>query len=319
MATTIPAYQLYGEQSALSWENFFNVERLSFRSKALNWKVSPHVHETLLQLLYIQQGSVDLLLNYTHFSVQAPCLILVPAQTVHCLTYAPESEGLTVTVSQKPLESVIKLLAPSVMTLLATPSILSLVQTPDDSAQVQEAFQTLLREWRTPSATQTAMGISLLTSLLLHIARISGRVSEPQTYEVCSRKTAQVNKFLDLVDTRFRQRMTVNHYAQQMGMSPGHLSRLCRQALGMSSLDVINRRVIQEAQRELVYTSKTIKQLAAALGFNDEAYFTRFFHKHVGVSPTQFRELAVRQMAVVEPVAQPYAAQCAAPGKVLEN
>ncbi len=65
---------------------------------------------------------------------------------------------------------------------------------------------------------------------------------------------------------------------------------------------VINRRVIQEAQRELVYTAKTIKQLAAVLGFNDEAYFTRFFHKHVGVSPTQFRELAVKQMASAEAV-----------------
>ncbi|MCZ8623541.1 helix-turn-helix domain-containing protein [Escherichia albertii] len=86
----------------------------------------------------------------------------------------------------------------------------------------------------------------------------------------------------------------------EMGMSAGHLSRLCRLMLGMSSLDVINMRVIQEAQRELIYTSKTIKQLAAFLGFNDEAYFTRFFHKHTGVSPSQFRERAVRQISMVE-------------------
>lgn len=297
MATTIPAYTLYGEQTALSWENFFNVERISFRSRALNWKVSPHVHETLLQLLFIERGSVDLLLNYSHYTAQAPCLILVPAQTVHCLAYTPDSEGLTVTVSQKPLESVIKLLAPNVIKLLATPCMFSLAQMPEERSVVQDAFEVLLREWHTPSSTQTAMGMSLLTSLLLHIARISGRASEPQTYEVCSRKTAQVNKFLALVEARFRQRLAVNSYAQHMGMSPGHLSRLCRLTLGMSSLDVINRRVIQEAQRELVYTAKTIKQLAAALGFNDEAYFTRFFHKHVGVSPTQFRELAVKQMA----------------------
>lgn len=297
MATTIPTYQLYGEQSVLSWETFFNVERLSFRSRALNWKVSPHVHEALLQLLFIERGSVDLLLNYNHFSAQAPCLIVVPAQTVHCLAYAPDSEGLTVTVSQKPLESVIKLLAPKVIGLLATPGMFSLAQMPEECAVVQDAFAAMLSEWHTPSTTQTAMGMSLLTSLLLHIARISGRANDAQAYEVCSRKTTQVNKFLALVEARFRQRLAVNSYAQHMGMSPGHLSRLCRVTLGMSSLDVINRRVIQEAQRELVYTDKTIKQLAASLGFNDEAYFTRFFHKHVGVSPTQFRELTVRQMA----------------------
>ena len=92
----------------------------------------------------------------------------------------------------------------------------------------------------------------------------------------------------------------IDDYANKMGMTPGHLSRLCRLALGMSSLDVINMRVIQEAQRELVYTSKTIKQLAASLGFTDEAYFTRFFRKHVGVSPKKFRSLAIEQIFQAE-------------------
>ena len=44
----------------------------------------------------------------------------------------------------------------------------------------------------------------------------------------------------------------------------------------MSTLDVINARVVHEAQRELVYSSLSIKQVAAELGFDDEAYFGRF-------------------------------------------
>ncbi|WJV65464.1 helix-turn-helix domain-containing protein [Pectobacteriaceae bacterium CE70] len=302
MTTTIPAYALYGEQFELSWENFFNVERLSFRSRTLDWKVSPHVHESLLQLLLIQQGDVDVLLNYTRFNAHAPCLILVPAQTIHGLEYTPDSEGLTITASQKPLESVVSLLAPNVMKLIATPCIISLAQAQDNRDVVEDYYQAMLRELRIPNINQIAMGVSLLTSLFLHLARISGQVVEPQEYEICSRKTTQINKFLQLVDHQFRQRLSVNDYACKMSMSPGHLSRLCRVTLGMSSLDVINMRVIQEAQRELVYTAKTIKQLAAALGFNDEAYFTRFFHKHVGVSPTQFRELAVRQIVLSETI-----------------
>jgi AraC family transcriptional activator of pobA len=39
----------------------------------------------------------------------------------------------------------------------------------------------------------------------------------------------------------------------------------------------------------LVYTSISIKQLANELGFDDDAYFTRFFRKHTGVSPKVFR------------------------------
>ncbi|MCL2893999.1 helix-turn-helix domain-containing protein [Brenneria tiliae] len=300
MTTTIPTYALYGEKSELSWENFFNVEEISYRSKTYNWKVSPHLHESLIQVLFIQQGEVDVLLNYARLMAVAPCLILVPAQTVHSFHYTPDTEGLTITASQKPLESMAGLLAPSLITLIHKPCVIPLAHSTRDRREVRGFYQLMKRELRMPRMNQTAMCMSLFASLFVHIARISKFSQQQEELATCSRKAAQINKFLLSVDRQFRKRLSVNDYAGQMGISPGHLSRLCRATLGMSSLDVINMRVIQEAQRELVYTAQTIKQLAASLGFNDEAYFTRFFHKHTGVSPKQFRELAVRQIALSE-------------------
>jgi AraC-like DNA-binding protein len=52
-----------------------------------------------------------------------------------------------------------------------------------------------------------------------------------------------------------------------MGLTAGQLSRICREVLGMSALDVINARLVHEAQRELVYSVGSVKQLAAELGF----------------------------------------------------
>jgi len=62
----------------------------------------------------------------------------------------------------------------------------------------------------------------------------------------------------------------------------------------MSGLDLINARVLHEAQRDLIYTHLPIKQLAANLGFDDDAYFSRFFRKHTGITPTDFRHQAVQ-------------------------
>jgi len=300
MATTIPNFALYGEQSALSWENFFNVERISYRSKDLNWRASPHVHDSLIQVLFIQCGQVDVLMNYSRQKAKAPCLILVPAQTVHGFHYTPDTEGLTITASQRPLESVMTILAPEVLKLVHKPCIIPLEYFPEEKDIIWEFYYSMMNELRIPMINQTAMCVSLFISMFVHLSRISNLSLEHQQIDNSSRKASQINKFLALVDQKFRQRLTVNDYSCEMGMSPGHLSRLCRFTLGMSSLDVINMRVIQEAQRELVYTSKTIKQLAAFLGFNDEAYFTRFFHKHAGVSPSQFRERAVREISMGE-------------------
>jgi len=79
-------------------------------------------------------------------------------------------------------------------------------------------------------------------------------------------------------------------------VTAGQLSRRCREALGLSGLDVINARLLHEAQRDLVYTHLPIKQLAAELGFEDDAYFSRFFRKHMGISPTAFRSRALLSM-----------------------
>lgn len=300
MATTIPTYALYGEQSGLSWENFFNVEMISLRSKDLNWRASPHVHDSLIQVLFIQRGQVEALMNCSRQLAKAPCLILVPAQTVHGFHYTPDTEGLAITASQRPLESVMGVLAPDILKLVHKPCIISLEYFPEEKDVIWEFYYSMLNELRVPMINQTAMCASLFISMFVHLSRITEPGVSDQQMDNSSRKASQINKFLAIVDQKFRQRLTVNDYSCEMGMSPGHLSRLCRLTLGMSSLDVINMRVIQEAQRELVYTSKTIKQLAAFLGFNDEAYFTRFFHKHTGVSPSQFRERAVREIAMGE-------------------
>ena len=65
----------------------------------------------------------------------------------------------------------------------------------------------------------------------------------------------------------------------------------------MSTQDAVNARVVHEAQRELVYSSLSVKQVAAELGFEDEAYFGRFFKKQTGWRPTEFRQMARRQLA----------------------
>ena len=46
-----------------------------------------------------------------------------------------------------------------------------------------------------------------------------------------------------------------------------------------------------------MYSSLSVKQIAATLGFEDEAYFGRFFKKHTGQRPSDFRAQARRQLA----------------------
>ena len=135
-----------------------------------------------------------------------------------------------------------------------------------------------------------------LLALFVQIARI-GENREAGAGVERSRRAVRIERFRAMVDRHFSEHLPVEHYAAALGVSAGQLARLCRESLGMSPLDVINARLMHEAQRELVYSTLAVKQIAGFLGFEDEAYFGRFFKKHAGRTPTAFRELARRQLA----------------------
>jgi len=287
----IPNYDLYGDEATPGWSSSFNFEWIPQRSKIYNWFIQPHRHDSFFQILYLKNGHVDVQIEDIKTRVTAPCLLVIPAGHVHGFHFSKTTDGPVVTATQKSLESVATSVMPELLDTIRTPRILSLQSEMRYIAQLMPLFLALEQESHTHAVGQMAAGMSLLLALLVQVNRISklSGLAESQTHQTISRKARQIEKFRSLIDRDFRKQHSLQTYANEIGVTVGHLSRLCREVLGRSSLEVINARIIQEAERELVYTSISIKQLAHELGFDDDAYFTRFFRKHTGVSPKVFR------------------------------
>lgn len=88
----------------------------------------------------------------------------------------------------------------------------------------------------------------------------------------------------------FRRSRAVQEYAQLLHISPNHLNALCRRHLGKTASQLIQERVVLEAQRLLTHSTHTIAQIADALGFEDASYFGRYFRKHTGHTPEHYRK-----------------------------
>ncbi|MFO7288350.1 MAG: helix-turn-helix domain-containing protein, partial [Gammaproteobacteria bacterium] len=54
-------------------------------------------------------------------------------------------------------------------------------------------------------------------------------------------------------------------------------------------IKLVHHRVLLEAKRQLLYTTKPVSEIAYGLGFDDPAYFTRFFSRRTGMSPRAYR------------------------------
>jgi AraC family transcriptional activator of pobA len=294
--TSVPNYALYGTEAQPAWADLVHFEWIPERSALHDFDIAPHVHDALIQVLYVTHGGGEALMDGERWVLQPPCLVIVPARVVHGFHFARDIDGPVVTAAQRPLESLAALAAPDLLPLLRRPAVLHVADDNRHAGALMPLFEAIRRESRLHSSGQVAAGMALLLALLVQAARIDTAVA-PSGSAARSRKAAQVERLRAMIDAHFRERVPVEHYAQQLGLSVSQLGRLCRQVLGMSTLDVVNARVVHEAQRELVYSTLSVKQVAAVLGFDDEAYFGRFFRKQTGHRPTEFRDMARRRLA----------------------
>ncbi len=96
--------------------------------------------------------------------------------------------------------------------------------------------------------------------------------------------------FRDLVERHFSEIKSVSAYTTKMNISEKRLNQATAKILGKTPKELIDERVLLEAKRLLVHEHNSIKEIGFALGFEDPAYFIKYFRKHVGKTPVEFRE-----------------------------
>lgn len=99
-----------------------------------------------------------------------------------------------------------------------------------------------------------------------------------------------VRQFYILVDNHFKEKKMVQDYADMLHRSPKTLSNLFTTCGLPSPLRVIHERIEAEAKRLLLYSSKSAKEIAEILGFEDQATFSRFFRKMTGESVSEYKK-----------------------------
>lgn len=98
-----------------------------------------------------------------------------------------------------------------------------------------------------------------------------------------------IEKYIRLIDLHYLQKQRVGEYAEMLGVTAGYLTDTTRSKLGLRAGQLIQRRVILEAQRLLSYSGQSIGEIAFTLNFTDPSYFARYFRRETGLSPTAFR------------------------------
>lgn len=100
----------------------------------------------------------------------------------------------------------------------------------------------------------------------------------------------KLEHFLELVESNIISHKQVSDYTDLLHLSSYQLSAITKSLLNKTPSEIINNYIILEAKRQLLATSSQVSQVAFNLGYEDASYFTRFFKKHIGLSPEIFRQ-----------------------------
>ncbi|GBF32550.1 two-component response regulator yesN [Desulfocucumis palustris] len=98
-----------------------------------------------------------------------------------------------------------------------------------------------------------------------------------------------VHRVQQYIRENYSQELSLHTLAGMVHLNQAYLSRLFKQKTGISFTDFLTRVRLQEAKRLLLTTGQSIDEVAAAVGFKNNSYFTSVFKKREGINPSEFR------------------------------
>lgn len=293
--TLIKHYYLYGDAVEDVEMDFVHVEPIRDRSGEHDWIIRAHSHPDHVQILLVEQGGGEIVIEARRYSIPRTSLIIVPAAMVHEIRFDPGTDGVVITAASAYLAEVsqgdLRMAA-----LVQEPQVHPLDRGPVSAEATGDAFHWLLREYGWPAPGRRV-------AIKAHLLRVLVAAMRMRSVETARASTAGdrdydlLSRYKELLDRDFRAEKAMEHYAGLLGISPQRLNKACKQRAGKTASELLHERVVIEAKRFLVYTELTVAEIGYELGYEDPAYFSRFFSQRVGAPPGAYRASHVRQPA----------------------
>lgn len=268
-------------------DDCLHYESVAVRGAEMDWTIPAHRHDGLHQFQFLEHGSVRGTIDGQDFTAQAPVMLMLAPGSVHGFTYTPDAVGHQVTL---PTTTLRQLLGGSTLVdgELGTSYVLP---RSDDGSETECAnlFAQVAREFRNQSPGRVHALLACATLLAVQFLRRRGEHFKRERGQ--GERDALVRRYLALVEQHYRGHEALSFYAQALGVTPVHLSRTCRHVLRQSALQILHERLMLEARRLLAYSSMSVTQVAQLLGYEDAAYFSKFFNRAVGNTPSEYRAL----------------------------
>lgn len=230
-------------------------------------------------ILYVKQGSITLLLNGNHKKLKAGQAVFFPPNVQqeyiqqNCITFYCHFGGLF--INQICLD--LDLIKPAIFNTR-------------NHNNFEHLFLAAIENFIIKTTTNKIVAQSYILRLISELS-----ASLDQGYSTpASNYTKKISSIALQIQTDATSKVPfdLKKYANMMFLSESRFSHLFKSVMNLPPLKFYNQALIEKACQLLSSSNMKIKEIAYSLNFLNELYFTTFFKKYTGYSPSQYRALS---------------------------
>ena len=278
---SVPVSQVPGDFEEISGQfQFFELDKELAGYLNRNTSI-PHRH-AYHEFIWVRRGSASHLLDGEVVRFPTHTLLVIPKGRIHRFNPSVDCLGSVIRFREE------FLLSPSqlIFSQFAGHTALRL------SSDQVDGIESYLALLRTECGQEDPYNLQALRLLLasftakLEELRLLQSKMVPRDF---TRTQCIWNRFSLLIEQKFKTEHKVTYYASELGIAPRKLGEIVRLYTGKYVSEVIDERLITEAKRMILFSDRTIKEVAFELGFEEHSYFSKVFKKLARKTPAEFR------------------------------
>ncbi|MDO6738907.1 helix-turn-helix domain-containing protein [Wenyingzhuangia sp. 2_MG-2023] len=236
----------------------------------------PHRHRKYLELVYFTEGEGFHHMDLISYKIQPPVVFIVKKEEVHHWEINTIPKGYVIIIKEDFLE---KTLDKHINTQLLKLGKSQKIDLDSTDNVIDNLFEMLSQETKN-SKTSVELIEGMLKALLSKIISYTHQEKKLES-------TDKVTQFVALLNETLKN--NVSFYANCLNISSQNLNQLCKKKQDKTASQIIATHMVQEAKRMLMYTDKSVGEIAYELNFKDVSHFVKYFKRHTQMTPLQFK------------------------------
>ena len=242
-----------------------------------DWHSVPHTHNHM-ELFYIVGGKGQFLIQDQLYPVDVNNLVVINPNVIHT----------EVSLNAQPLEYIVLGIEGIELKTSETSNGQFSILDHFESVEISGCLRNILREMELKNTGYEDVCQAYMEILIIRMMRNTALAipSEPQAVST-NRQCAAVRRYIDL---HFKEALTLEQLAEEGHMNKYYLSHAFRREYGISPINYMISRRIEESKYLLAETDLSMSQIAQLLGFSSLSYFSQVFRRTQDISPKEYRQ-----------------------------